>query len=450
VPVTSDILPPRYRSPIAVGHGGMGDIYRATDDVLGRAVAVKVLAERYAEDVALRARFTREALTAARLSGEPNTVTIFDVGEHDGRPFIVMEYLSGGSLETELRKSRVPPAQALDWLEQAAQALDAAHRHGVVHRDVKPGNLMLSRDGSLNVSDFGIASVAGMDSMTQTGTILGTAGYLSPEQARGEPASPASDRYALGVVAFELLAGSRPFEAASATAEATAHASAPVPSIAERDPGLPRELDRVLARALAKDPDERYSSCAELVADLRAAFAAAATRTAVLTPTARPTERRRIPLAPWPLALLAALAVSGVLLAALLTRGDRGGQVVVRTLVKTVTTQGAPTVTTVTSSGSTAPAPSGASGQELNDQGYAKMQAGDYQGALPLLEDAVGKLQGLGSIDEAYASYNLAFTRFALGSCDGVLDLLDRSQEVQGHRAEINRLRKDARKTCSD
>src|SRR5439155_25461438 len=177
------ILPPRYRSPVPIGHGGMGDIYRATDDVLGRAVAVKVLAEPYARDEERRARFTREALAAARLSAEPNTVTIYDVGEHNGRPFIVMEYLAGGSLESELRKGPVPPGQALDWLEQAARALDAAHANGVVHRDVKPGNLLLDREGTVHVSDFGIASAAGLESVTLTGTVLGTAGYLSPEQA---------------------------------------------------------------------------------------------------------------------------------------------------------------------------------------------------------------------------------------------------------------------------
>ena len=205
-----NILPPRYRSPRRIAYGGMGEIFRAEDEVLGRIVAIKVLAERYARDESLRARFTREALAAARLSAEPTAVTIFDVGEWQDRPFIVMEYLGGGSLEERLREGRPTVAQALDWLEQAAAALDAAHRNGVVHRDVKPGNLLLDGEGGLRVADFGIASAAGMDSLTAAGTVLGTAGYLSPEQARGERATPASDRYALGVVAFELLTGHRP------------------------------------------------------------------------------------------------------------------------------------------------------------------------------------------------------------------------------------------------
>ena len=189
----------------------MGDIYRATDSVLGRVVAVKILAERFAQDAAVHERFTREALSAARLSGEPNTVTIYDVGEHDNRPYIVMEHLSGGSLDEMLRESGAqPPERVFTWLEQAASALDVAHREGVVHRDVKPANLMLDGEGDVHVADFGIASSTGMDSLTMTGTVLGTAGYLSPEQAQGDRAGPASDRYALGIVAWELLAGTRP------------------------------------------------------------------------------------------------------------------------------------------------------------------------------------------------------------------------------------------------
>jgi len=198
----------------------MGEIYRATDEVLGRTVAVKVLAEGYAEDPGVRERFTREALAAARLSGRPNVVTIFDVGELSGRPFIVMEYLGGGSLDDRVRAGRIRTRQALEWLEQAAAALDAAHAEGVIHRDVKPANLLLDEDGNAHVADFGIASAAGMDSLTKTGTVIGTAEYLSPEQAQGERATPASDRYAFGVVAWELLTGRRPFGGDTPAAEA--------------------------------------------------------------------------------------------------------------------------------------------------------------------------------------------------------------------------------------
>jgi eukaryotic-like serine/threonine-protein kinase len=470
VAVTTDILPSRYHGPERIGHGGMGDIYRATDSVLGREVAIKILADRYAQDESVRQRFTREALAAARLSGEPNIVTIFDVGEHNGRPYIVMEYLGGGSLDDVLRESGAqPPQRTFAWLEQAGRALDAAHARGIVHRDVKPGNLLLDRDRNVHVADFGIASAAGMDSLTITGTVLGTAGYLSPEQAEGARATPASDRYALAVVAFELLTGSRPFENDSPTAEAAAHLNAPVPSISAYA-NLPREIDRCFERALAKNPAQRFPTCAEFVAALRASFADAAGQTGALAavpPTAvtRPLPSPRSSSA-WPLllALLAAGAVAGGLLAYFLTRGGGSSPpapTTVITRVHTVTTQGQVrtverpvTVTTSsppsppTTAAAPAPTPSGSSGVALNNAGYAKMQAGDYAGALPLLEQAVQKLDGTGILDEAYAKYNLAYTRYHLGNCNGVLDLLDQAQAIEGQKSAIDRLRAQAQQNC--
>jgi serine/threonine protein kinase len=466
VAVTTDILPPRYRGPERIGHGGMGDIYRATDTTLGRDVAIKILADRFAADVSVRERFTREALAAARFSSEPNMVTIFDVGEHAGRPYIVMEYLSGGSLDTVLRRDGPPPPErAFTWLEQAGRALDVAHREGVVHRDVKPANLMLDRGGNVHVADFGIASAAGLDSLTMTGTVLGTAGYLSPEQAQGDRATSASDRYALGVVAFELLTGTRPFAAESPTAEAAAHVNAPVPSISAHG-NLPRELDPVFEHALAKDPAQRYETCAEFVAALRAAYAEAAGSTSELPavvplPTAptRHVERRQSRSA-WPLlaALLLLGALGGALLAYFLTRddGSNTAPTTVITQVRTVTTQGETrtverpvTVTTAPATTAAPPqSPSSASASSLAAAGFNKMKQGDYNGALPLLEQAQQKLQGAGTLSEAYNAYNLAFTRFQLGRCDGVLELLDRSESIQGHRDDIDSLRSDAEDRC--
>jgi predicted Ser/Thr protein kinase len=475
VAVKISILPSRFRHPELIGRGGMGDIYRATDSVLGRVVAIKILAERFAEDASVRERFTREALSAARLSGEPNTVTIYDVGEHDDRPYIVMEYLSGGSLDDVLRDGGPqPPEHVFTWLEEAARALDVAHREGVVHRDVKPANLMLDGEGNVHVADFGIASSAGMDSLTMTGTVLGTAGYLSPEQAQGDRAGPASDRYALGIVAWELLTGKRPFESESPTAEAAAHVNAPIPAVSAAG-DLPRELDPVFERALAKDAAQRYGSAGEFVAALRSAFSDAAGSTSELAaaappPTAatrplrgieegeRPPYRPHAPAArsAWPLlaVLLLAGAVGGAFLAYLLTRNDAAPTTVV-TRIQRVTTQGQITtvekpitVTTSASRPQTGAAPPSPSGAALNLAGFTKMQAGDYAGALPLLERAVQKLQGTNSLDEAYADYNLAFTRLQLGNCDGVLELLDRSESIQGQRAEIDRLRQQAQDGC--
>ncbi|HEX3805780.1 MAG TPA: serine/threonine-protein kinase [Gaiellaceae bacterium] len=437
-------LPPRYRDARPLAHGGMGEILLATDRELGREVAVKVLSARYAKDDDLRERFRREALAAARLSGNPNIVTIFDVDEHDGRPMIVMEYLPGGSLEQRIAGRRCPPAQALDWLGETAAAVDAAHAAGVVHRDIKPGNLLLDDHGHVHVGDFGIASAAGLASFTQAGTILGTAGYLSPEQARGERAGPASDRYSLGVVAWELLAGRRPFESSSPTTEASAHVNAPVPSIHAANPSLPASYDAIFRRALAKDPAARFRTGTELVGALRRGLHDDDTDTdtwplppALRSPPVRARSRRPL----W-LPALAALALAAATAAAvvLLTRGGPKPTVLPpRTVIHTVTTT------------ATTPPPAargGESGAALNDAGYAKMRAGDFPGALPLLQQAVEKLRGAGSLDEAYADYNLAYTRFALHRCNGLLQLLDASEEIQGHRPEIDGLRAEAQRAC--
>jgi eukaryotic-like serine/threonine-protein kinase len=295
--VRSPTLPARYRDARPVGRGGMADIYRATDIELARPVAVKVLAEHFAEDDDIRERFLLEARAAARLSGDPHTVKIYDVGETQGRPYLVMEYLPGGSLAARLAAGRIDEALALEWLEQTASALDAAHERGVVHRDVKPGNLLLDRADNVYVADFGIARAAGLDSHTQTGVILGTAGYLAPEQAAGGRATAASDRYAFAVVAHELLTGRRP-------------GSAP-------DAGLPAAADPVFARALAEDPEYRFASCLEFVAALRAALAP--------VPATAPTAvmiRRRRRRTPFAVATAVAFGVLAFVLTAALTSGD--------------------------------------------------------------------------------------------------------------------------------
>ena len=455
MPTETDILPPRYRGPQRVGRGGMGEIYRATDATLGRAVAVKVLAERYAEDDAVRGRFTREALAAARLSGEPNIVTIFDVGDWNDRPFIVMEYLGGGSLEEKLRGGAQPAQQACEWLEDTARALDAAHGHGVVHRDVKPANLLLDRDDNVYVADFGIASAAGLDSMTMTGTVMGTAGYLSPEQAQGERATAASDRYALGIVAFELLTGTRPFEAESMTAEAAAHVHADVPSVSERLSSLPPELDPVFQRALAKDPAARYPTCAEFVADLRQALHEAAGMTHRLDPVpiAPPAyaqaRSRGFPVVPALVAL--ALIAAGILAAVLLTRGGDAKPVVqtfVRTIVKTAPGRTITQKTTVTTTPATASAGTNlAQGKQDSDAAFNLIRAGDYAGALPLAQKALAELRGTRDIYEGYANYNVGTSLIHLGRCSEGLPYLDASERIQGHRGEIQRDRAFCRKS---
>jgi serine/threonine-protein kinase len=484
---TKDLLPARYTDARLIAAGGMGRVFHACDSELRRDVAVKVLAERYADNEEVRARFRREALAAARLSSNPHIVTIFDVAEYEGTPMIVMEYLQGGSLETRVRGHEgCPPAQVLAWLEQAAAALDAAHAAGVVHRDIKPGNLLLDAEDRVHVGDFGIASAVGLDSLTEAGTILGTAGYLSPEQAQGERATAASDRYSLAVVAFELLAGRRPFESASPTAEAARHATAPVPSIHQLSHDLPAGFDPVFARALAKAPNARYRSAADLVAELRAALRedagttgwivpASALQTAITqvsppavaasgarSPRPRPERSSRWLLLPL---LLLVLAGGGIAAAVAATRsGSPHTQASKRrsvTILRTVTQPGttleqtvtapAPPPATVTSPyapPTTTSAGVGPTGSSLAAEGYTKMRAGDYHGALPLLQQAVQRLTGTGTLGEAYADYNLAYTRYALGQCTDVLSLLDHSQAIQGRRSEIDALRGDAQKAC--
>jgi tetratricopeptide (TPR) repeat protein len=454
MPVSTQLLPPRYRSPRRAGRGAMGDIYVATDEVLGRDVAVKLLAERYAADTGIRQRFKREGLAAARISGEPGAITIFDVGEWEDRPFIVMEYVSGGSLEERIRSEGAqPPARALAWLELAATALDAAHRRGIVHRDIKPANLLLNDRGEVRVADFGIASAAGFDSMTLTGTVLGTAGYLAPEQAMGERATPASDVYALAVVAYELLSGERPFENESPTAEAAAHVNAPVPSIAERCENLPQDADRVFQRALAKDPARRYGSAREFVAELRDALTRSAGAAAVLAPAASPPQRRPRGFL-LPLALILAAGATGAVVAAIVTSGDAAPTVVTRTVAGP---GGTTTVRQTVTHQTTAPAPpppppppppaaAGASGHSLNDQGYSLMQRGDYASALPLFQQAVQRLAGTGPGDpyEGYANYNLGYTLYRLGRCSEAVAYLRRAERLEPDRSEPKDIRKRA------
>jgi len=441
VAVETGVLPERYRNPQRIGRGGMGEIYHATDDVLGRAVAVKVLAAQHAGDAGVRQRFTREALAAARLSGRPNVVTIFDVGEWQGRPFIVMEYLDGGSLEEELRDGHLSTAEAIAWLEQAALAVDAAHAEGVVHRDVKPGNLLLDRDRNVHVADFGIASAAGMDSLTKTGTVLGTAAYLSPEQAQGSRATPASDRYALGVVAFELLAGERPFKGDTAAAEAAAHVNSAIPSICERRPELPPELDGVFQRALSKRPGDRYPSATEFVADLRAALHSAEGRTQILAPPpAAPTRPR--PQGRWlvPALVLLALLVAGVAVGlALVGDEQREGAT---TVVRTVTQQGETQEVTVTAEPE--PPAQGLSVEQaraLQDESTAAMNAGDWERALALAQQALPALEGRDRRYEGYAHFNIGNSLAQLSRCEEALPHLDRREQLGGPHPDVDRAR---------
>jgi eukaryotic-like serine/threonine-protein kinase len=457
-PITD--LPPRYARPRRLSAGGMGDIYLVEDTLLGRPVVIKVLGDRYARDDSVRRRFLREANAAARLSGHPHVVTIYDVGEWDGRPFIAMEYLSNGDLHDRLAKGRPPFPATVEWIREAASALDAAHAGGIVHRDIKPANLLLDARCSIHVADFGIARVADAltTAMTMPGTVMGTAGYISPEQAMGEPATGASDIYSLGAVAYELVTGRRPFAREAQTDEVAAHLHAPLPP-ASAAPGVPRAVDAVFARAMAKNPADRYPTAAALASELDAALRHTDQPTVVMAPSrSRPAEA---PMATYGrsresgrrsrtgvlVAGVAAVALAGGLAAAYAAT-DTGGSSAPRvrtitrerTVHRVITSRGT-TVTvpqtqthTVTVPDSPSPAaPDPGAGRALNDQGYASMQRGDYASALTPLRGAVADLRGAGPGDpyEAYANYNLGYTLLQLGRCSEAIAPLERAQQLE-------------------
>ncbi len=267
-------LPERYRVKRHLASGGMAAVWCAEDQVLGRTVAVKVLAERFVTDPVAMRRFKREARAAARVSNHPHVVTIFDVGDlapdegHAGeptRPFIVMEYLAGGTVADAIRHGAVRRQEAVRWIREAASALDHAHEREIVHRDIKPANFLLNRSRVLHVADFGIARLVSEDTISSAGELFGTAAYLSPEQALGLEATGASDRYALAVAAFELLAGERPFLTEHFAAQARQHIEDDPPRASTVDRTLPPAIDPVLIRGMAKHPEDRFPTAGAFV-----------------------------------------------------------------------------------------------------------------------------------------------------------------------------------------
>jgi eukaryotic-like serine/threonine-protein kinase len=257
----------RYVIRRRVGSGGMADVYLAEDQELGRRVALKLLNERHAADEQFVERFRREAQSAAGLS-HPNIVSIFDRGRAEGTYYIAMEFLEGRTLkELLIRNGPTPVPIAIDYSRQILSALSFAHRNGIIHRDIKPHNIVVGSDGRLKVTDFGIAR-SGASQMTEAGSIVGTAQYLSPEQARGARVDPRSDIYSLGIVLYEMLTGHVPFTGDTAVEIAMKHLSEVPEPPSKLRPDVPHDLDAVVMRALAKDPEQRYGSAEEMDADL--------------------------------------------------------------------------------------------------------------------------------------------------------------------------------------
>jgi eukaryotic-like serine/threonine-protein kinase len=270
--MTETLAQGRYRVERTLGGGGMAIVQRAEDTQLQRRVAIKLLAENLLGDGDLRERFVREARLAARLS-HPNVVHVFDAGESNGRPYIVMEYVPGETVAQLLRRRRkLTPAEAVDLAVQACAGVQDAHDHGLIHRDVKPQNLIVRDDGVLKVADFGIARTADVTELTQRGTVLGTAAYLSPEQAAGEEVTPAADIYSLGAVLYEMLTGRTPYEFGSLAELAHKQSSDAVVPVRDLEPGVPDALEAAVMRSLARDPQFRPASAADLGAELTAAL----------------------------------------------------------------------------------------------------------------------------------------------------------------------------------
>ena len=259
----------RYRLEETLGSGGMADVYLAHDDILDRTLALKVLSTRYANDDEFIERFRREARNAASLA-HPNIVSIYDRGEtEDGTYYIAMEYLPGGTLKDRIvKRGPLPARTAAAVALQISEALKCAHESDVVHRDIKPHNILITESGDIKVTDFGIARAASSSTMTKTGSILGTAHYLSPEQALGEPVRPQSDLYSLGVVLYEMLTGELPYDAETPIGIAMKHVNGEVRPPIEVDPSIPAGINAVVMRLLSRDPEDRYPDAAALSADL--------------------------------------------------------------------------------------------------------------------------------------------------------------------------------------
>src|SRR5438477_651000 len=327
--MVGEVLAERYELEELVGTGGMSSVYRAQDRLLDRKVALKILHEHYGTDETYVARFRHEARAVAALS-HPNIVTVIDRGDEDGRQFIVFEYVEGENLKRLVERGPVPVATALELALQVARGLSFAHQHGLVHRDVKPQNVLLNGSGEAKVTDFGIArSLSVQHGMTQTGTVLGTSDYIAPEQAQGRRVDEQSDVYSLGVVLFELLTGRVPFPGENFVAVAMRHINEPPPSVRELRPEVSPRLDAAVQRAMAKEPGDRFPSMRAFCEELDACLVEAqgGTEGTYVLPSQTAVRRHRRT-SPWPvLVLLAGLLSIGGVVAFLLLHGTGSGSV---------------------------------------------------------------------------------------------------------------------------
>jgi eukaryotic-like serine/threonine-protein kinase len=313
--MVGEVLAGRYELEELVGTGGMSSVFRAHDALLDRKVAVKILHQQYSGDGEYVERFRREARSVAALS-HPNIVTVIDRGEHEGRQFIVFEYVEGENLKRLIeRRGPAPVATALELGMQIAQGLSFAHQQGLVHRDVKPQNVLLNGDGRAKVTDFGIArSLDVQHGMTQTGTVLGTSDYIAPEQAQGQHVDEHTDVYSLGVVLYELLTSEVPFPGENFVAVAMRHINEPPPPIRDKRPDVPPRVEAAVQKAMAKRPEDRFPTMAAFSAELEACLAELQAAGTVVAPAVARAPRRHRRMSPWPIvaALVGIAAIAAV------------------------------------------------------------------------------------------------------------------------------------------
>jgi len=289
--VTDLVFGRRYRVTEKIGSGGMADVYKAVDEVLGRTVAVKVLHQQFSADEQFVARFRQEAQAAANLS-HPGIVNIYDWGRDDDTYYIIMEYVRGTDLKALVeQRGPIDPLKAAEYASQVCAALSVAHGYDIIHRDIKPHNIVLTPDGQIKVMDFGIARM-GNTQLTQTGSVLGTAHYVSPEQAQGQTLGPASDLYSLGVVLYEITTGKLPFEGDSPVSVALKHVNEDAVPPREVNPNIPQSLEAVILRAMSKDPSQRYTSAEDMRQDLQRVASGRVVDTAAGTTTVMPAVDR--------------------------------------------------------------------------------------------------------------------------------------------------------------
>jgi eukaryotic-like serine/threonine-protein kinase len=459
------LLAGRYRPLRILGTGGMARVHLAEDERLGRRVAVKQMHAHSADDAALR--FEREAKLGASLN-HPNLVSIYDIETEGESVLIVMEYVEGETLQDTIARGTPAPERVAEIVRDIASGLDHAHRHGVVHRDVKPANILIRRDGTAKLADLGIASAAEQTSITRSGVVMGTAAYMAPEQLEGGKAGPQTDVYALAAVAFEALSGQKARTGKTPLEVAHQVVNGPAPDLARSWHGAPPGVVSALARGLAREPGERHSTAGafadELTRGLRARVAQAAPateRTAPMPVTARhaperPARRNWIPAA----AIVVLLALAAVLGAGLLDGGDdpdpardavsnrqtpapgsSGEKADRRTAAEG--RDGAPVAPPSADAPAEQPAasePAGDDPVELNDQGYALMQAGDYDSAIPLLERAVAAYpEGSQELTYAYALYNLGRSLRLAGRPDEAIPILERRLEIPNQTETVQR-----------